>query len=105
MLWRLRLRWAAAPLLVIAAFAFGGNVFLDEQTLTGDQQAQLLPGRFDASASLLGLDIPVGKPYLTGIQEVLDAEGIPVTMSLQGPGKVVFQQVSRHVMARSGLCE
>lgn len=83
LLWRLRLRWAAAPLFVVVAFAFGGNVFLDEQTLTADQQAQLLPGRFDASASLLSLSVPVGKPYLTGIQERLDADDLRVTMSLQ----------------------
>ncbi|MBE7326035.1 hypothetical protein IEQ44_15415 [Nocardioides sp. Y6] len=83
LLWRLRLRWAAAPLFVVVAFAFGGNVFLDEQTLTAEQQAQLLPGRFDASASLLSLSVPVGKPYLTGIQELFDVEGLPVTMSLQ----------------------
>lgn len=83
LLLRLRLRWAAAPLLIVSAFAFGGNVFLDEQTLTGDQQAQLLPGRFDASASLLGIAIPAGKPYLTDTQESLQKAGLPVTVSLQ----------------------
>ncbi|WP_224277753.1 hypothetical protein [Nocardioides lacusdianchii] len=82
---RLRARAAVVPAVVVIAFAFAVNVFLDEQTLTGEQEADRLPGRFEASISRLGISIPAGSTSPEQLQSRLESAGIPVVVSLQAP--------------------
>ncbi len=82
---RLRAVAAIAPVVVIIVFAFASNVFLDEQTLTGEQEADRLPGRFDASISRLGISIPAGSGTYEELQASLESAGVPVVVSIQAP--------------------
>ena len=81
---------AAAPVVVTVLFAFALNVFLDEQSLTGEQEAQVLPGRFEASISRLGDVIPPGSTTTQAVQADLDRVGADVVVSLQAPDFPLF---------------
>lgn len=81
---------ALTPVAVAVLFAFALNVFLDEQSLTGEQEAQLLPGRFEASISRLGAVIPPGSTTTQAVQADLDRAGADVVVSLQVPDFPLF---------------
>jgi hypothetical protein len=88
------------PLAAIVGFVFATNVFLDEQTLTGEQEADRLPGRFAASVSRLDIPVPPGSNMATDVQNELAGAGSDAVVSLQSPDFPLYQLQSDGVYLR-----
>ena len=82
---------AVMPVLVVAVFVFATNVFFDEQTLTGEQEAQRTLGVYEASLTRLSAALPPGSAVMDRVQTDLDAAGAGVDIALQVPDFPLFE--------------
>ncbi len=82
---------AVLPVLVVSVFSFAVNVFLDEQTLSGEQEVASELGEYGAALVRLSVTFPPGSPVPGRIASDLRDRGVEGELALLVPDLPLHQ--------------